>query len=141
MITQEPDAFAPGPCFSLLSQRHIQQHHDGEAQDHTHGTQAEIALAGGPAFGNQLVDRHQHHSPRRKREGPGQDRSRGAAFLNLPAETSQLMDSLWLKVKTSCGNKTLIIGIVGLVVVIAVCAFFIIRRNKKKAKRKSLYSK
>jgi len=67
--------------------------------------------------------------------------SRGAAFLNLPAETSQLMDSLWLKVKTSGGNKTLIIGIVGLVVVIAVCAFFIIRRNKKKAKRKSLYTK
>ena len=67
--------------------------------------------------------------------------SRGAAFLNLPAETSQLMDSLWLKVKTSGGNKTLIIGIIGLVVVIAVCAFFIIRRNKKKAKRKSLYTK
>ena len=67
--------------------------------------------------------------------------SRGAAFLNLPSETSQLMDSLWLKVKTSGGNKTLIIGIVGLVVVIAVCAFFIIRRNKKKAKRKSLYTK
>ncbi|MBR3555831.1 MAG: LPXTG cell wall anchor domain-containing protein [Oscillospiraceae bacterium] len=46
-----------------------------------------------------------------------------------------------MKVKTSGGNKTLIIGIVGLVVVIAVCAFFIIRRNKKKAKRKSLYTK
>ena len=67
--------------------------------------------------------------------------ARGKAFLNLPAETSQLMDSLWLKVKTSGGNKTLIIGIIGLVVVIAVCAFFIIRRNKKKAKRKSLYTK
>ena len=67
--------------------------------------------------------------------------ARGKAFLYLPAETSQLMDSLWLKVKTSGGNKTLIIGIIGLVVVIAVCAFFIIRRNKKKAKRKSLYTK
>ena len=67
--------------------------------------------------------------------------ARGKAFLFLPAETSQLMDSLWLKVKTSGGNKTLVIGIIGLVVVIAVCAFFIIRRNKKKAKRKSLYTK
>ena len=67
--------------------------------------------------------------------------ARGKAFLYLPAETSQLMDSLWLKVKTSGGNKTLIIGIIGLVVVIAVCAFFVIRRNKKKAKRKSLYTK
>ena len=67
--------------------------------------------------------------------------ARGVAFLNLPAETSQLMDSLWLKVKTTGGSKTLVIGIVGLVVVIAVCAFFIIRKNKKKAKRKSLYSK
>ena len=66
---------------------------------------------------------------------------RGVAFLNLPAETSQLMDSLWLKVKTSGSSKTLVIGIVGLVIVIAVCAFFIIRRNKKKARRKSLYSK
>ncbi len=67
--------------------------------------------------------------------------ARGVAFLNLPAETSQLMDSLWLKVKTSGGNKTLIIGIIGLVVVIAVCAIFIIRRKKKKARRKSLYTK
>ena len=67
--------------------------------------------------------------------------ARGKAFLFLPAETSQLMDSLWLKVKTSGGNKTLVIGIIGLVVVIAVCAFFIIRRSKKKAKRKSLYTK
>ena len=67
--------------------------------------------------------------------------ARGVAFLNLPAETSQLMDSLWLKVKTSGGNKTLIIGIIGLAVVIAVCAIFIIRRKKKKARRKSLYTK
>ena len=67
--------------------------------------------------------------------------ARGKAFLNLPQETSQLMDSLWLKVKTSGSSKTLLIGIIGLVVVIAVCAFFIIRRNKKKAKRKSLYTK
>ena len=67
--------------------------------------------------------------------------ARGKAFLNLPAETSQLMDSLWLKVKTTGSSKPLIIGIVGLVVVIAVAAFFIIRKNKKKAKRKSLYSK
>ena len=67
--------------------------------------------------------------------------AKGVAFLNLPAETSQLMDSLWLKVKTSGGNKTLIIGIIGLAVVIAVCAIFIIRRKKKKARRKSLYTK
>ncbi len=67
--------------------------------------------------------------------------ARGYAFLNLPAETSQLMDSLWLKVKTSGGSKALIIGIVGLVIVVAVCAFLVIRKNKKKAKRKSLYSK
>ena len=67
--------------------------------------------------------------------------ARGHIYLNLPAETSQLMDSLWLKVRTSGGSKTLIIGIIGLVVVIAVCAFFIIRKNKKKAKRKSLYTK
>ena len=67
--------------------------------------------------------------------------SRSVAFLALPAETSQLMDSLWLKVKTSGSGKALVIGAIGLVVVIAVCAFFIIRRNKKKAKRKSLYSK
>ena len=67
--------------------------------------------------------------------------SRGRAFMYLPAETTQLMDSLWLKVKTAGGSKALIIGIIGLVVVIAVCAFLVIRRNKKKARRKSLYSK
>ena len=67
--------------------------------------------------------------------------SRSRAFLPLPAETTQLMDSLWLKVKTSGSSKTLIIGIIGLVIVIAVAVFLVIRRNRKKAKRKSLYSK
>ena len=55
--------------------------------------------------------------------------ARGYAFLNLPAETSQLMDSLWLKMKTSGGSKALIIGIVGLVIVAAVCAFLVIRKS------------
>jgi len=67
--------------------------------------------------------------------------TRGQAYLNLPAETSQQMDSLWLKVKTTGSSNTLIIGIIGLVLVIAIAAILIIRKNQKKAKRKSMYSK
>lgn len=63
--------------------------------------------------------------------------SRTENFLYLPAETNQLMDSLWLEVKTgSSGNTTLIIAAVAVVVVVAaVLVILTLRKKKKKARR------
>ena len=63
--------------------------------------------------------------------------SRAENFLYLPAETNQLMDSLWLEVKTGdSGNTTLIIAAVAVViVVIAVLIIMTLQKKKKKARR------
>ena len=63
--------------------------------------------------------------------------SRAENFLYLPAETNQLMDSLWLEVKTGdSGNTTLIIAAVAVViVVIAVLIIITLQKKKKKARR------
>lgn len=59
------------------------------------------------------------------------------SFSSLPVETTQLMDSLWLSVKTS-GNDTtfyLISGLVLIAVAIIVTAFYKLRRRKRLAMR------
>ena len=63
--------------------------------------------------------------------------SRTENFLYLPAETNQLMDSLWLEVKTgSSSNTMLIIAAVAVVVVVAaVLVIITLRKKKKKARR------
>lgn len=62
---------------------------------------------------------------------------RGESFLYLHAEATQLMDSLWLDVKTT-GNGSLLPAILIAVVLAAVAAFFILRASaakKRKARR------
>ncbi len=60
----------------------------------------------------------------------------GKSFLSLPAETTKLMDSLWLGVKTEGGTDwTPIIGIS--VFVLAVAAFFIPRRLSAARKKRN----
>lgn len=60
------------------------------------------------------------------------------SFLYLPAETNQLMDALWLEVKTGDGgsNTTLIVAAVAVIFLLAVLLVFLsIRKKKKKAHR------
>jgi spermidine/putrescine transport system substrate-binding protein len=63
--------------------------------------------------------------------------ARAENFLYLPAETNQLMDSLWLEVKTGSSSNTMLIvaAVVVVVAVIAVLVIFSIRKKKKKARR------
>ena len=64
--------------------------------------------------------------------------ARSETFLYLPPETNQLMDALWLEVKTGEGssNTTIIIAAVVVVVLIAaILVFFSVRKKKKKARR------
>ena len=63
--------------------------------------------------------------------------ARSENFLYLPAETNQLMDSLWLEVKTGgSGNTTMIVAaVVVIVLVIAVLVVLTLRKKKKKARR------
>ena len=66
--------------------------------------------------------------------------ARGQAYLNLPAETSQKMDSLWLEVKTGgSGSHVLIYGLIGVVLVIVILALVLISRKKKLKKRRAMY--
>jgi hypothetical protein len=60
--------------------------------------------------------------------------ARGQSFLNLSTETTQLMDSLWLNVKTNDNNSALIYGAIGLIVIAAILAFSLsaARRSLKK---------
>ncbi len=61
--------------------------------------------------------------------------SRGESFLYLSTETNQLMDSLWLQVRTS-GEKNIVPTIVIAALAAAVALFFILRASAAK-KRKS----
>lgn len=66
--------------------------------------------------------------------------SRGQSFLYLSTETNQLMDNLWLQVKTSTedGGRSVVPTIVIIVLIAAIAAFFITRASnakKRKAKR------
>jgi spermidine/putrescine transport system substrate-binding protein len=63
--------------------------------------------------------------------------ARSENFLYLPAETNQLMDSLWLEVKTGGNsNTTLIIAaVVVVLVVLAALVLLTIRKKKRKARR------
>jgi spermidine/putrescine transport system substrate-binding protein len=63
--------------------------------------------------------------------------ARSENFLYLPAETNQLMDSLWLEVKTGgSSNTTLIIAaVVVVLVVLAALVLLTIRKKKRKARR------
>jgi spermidine/putrescine transport system substrate-binding protein len=62
---------------------------------------------------------------------------RSESFLNLSSETSQLMDSLWLDVKTGSaesGSSTMLIAGVAAVLILIV-AIMVIQKNKKKKRR------
>jgi spermidine/putrescine transport system substrate-binding protein len=63
--------------------------------------------------------------------------ARSENFLYLPAETNQLMDSLWLEVKTGgSSNTTLIIAaVVVVLVVLAALVLLTLRKKKRKARR------
>lgn len=56
----------------VLPQRDIQQHHDGKAEDRTHGRQ--IRMAAALRFGNDFLDDDKDHGPGGKTEGIGQER-------------------------------------------------------------------
>ena len=63
--------------------------------------------------------------------------SRGESFSALPTETSQLMDSLWLSVKTSGSDVTayLIGGAILIGCAIAITVYMKLRRKRKLARR------
>ena len=66
--------------------------------------------------------------------------ARGQAYLNLPAKTSQKMDSLWREVKTGGSSSTILIyGLIGLAVVVILLVIILVSRKKKLKKRRSLY--
>ena len=61
--------------------------------------------------------------------------SRSQSFTYLPIETSQMMDQLWLGVKTDGGNTTmyLIIAAVAVVVIVVLAVVMQMQKKKKKA--------
>lgn len=66
--------------------------------------------------------------------------SRGESFLYLNTETNQLMDSLWLKVKTSSekSGSSILPTVIVIALAVAVAVFFVLRAStakKRKAKR------
>lgn len=65
--------------------------------------------------------------------------ARADAFLYLDQKTNQLMDSLWLNVKTSGGINP-IYYIIAAVVVVAIIVIVIVSRRKKLARRRKGYA-
>jgi len=59
---------------------------------------------------------------------------RGRSFLSLSASATQLMDSLWLDVKTT-GSGSLLPAVIITVVIIGAAAFFILRASAAKKRR------
>lgn len=66
---------------------------------------------------------------------PAETLSRSESFLYLPAETNQLMDSLWLEVKTGSGNSSIWVAAAVVVVVAVAVIAQMIRKRKKKLRR------
>ena len=68
--------------------------------------------------------------------------ARGKAFMNLPAEANQKMDSLWLQVKTgSTSSSALILGLVGAGAVIVLLVIILVGRKNKLKKRRAMYDR
>lgn len=63
--------------------------------------------------------------------------ARSESFLYLPAQTNQLMDALWLEVKTGGNNSTtgLIVAAVVIVAIVVVLAAHSLRKKRRKARR------
>lgn len=63
--------------------------------------------------------------------------SRAESFLYLPAQTNQLMDALWLEVKTGSGDTTtgLIVAAVIVAAILAALAVHSLRKKRRKARR------
>jgi spermidine/putrescine transport system substrate-binding protein len=61
----------------------------------------------------------------------------GSMFLALSTDATQMMDSLWLEVKTGGSNSTLyiVIAVVAVVVVVAVIVLLGMKKKKKKQRR------
>ena len=64
-----------------------------------------------------------------------------AGFFHLSQTTNQLMDSLWLDVKTTGNTSYLIIIGAAIVVIALVLVVIFVRRKKKLAKRRASYEK
>ncbi len=63
--------------------------------------------------------------------------SRATAFINLPIETTQLMDKLWLDVKTSSDTTLyIIVAIIVVAVIVAISLTSVVRNNRIKARRR-----
>ena len=66
--------------------------------------------------------------------------ARGRAFLNLPAETTQKMDSLWLEVRTGgSSSNALVFGLIGAAAMIVILVLVLVGRKNKMKKRRALY--
>ncbi len=63
--------------------------------------------------------------------------ARAESFLYLPAQTNQLMDALWLEVKTGGSDSTtgLIVAAVIVAAILAVLAVHSLRKKRRKARR------
>lgn len=67
--------------------------------------------------------------------------SRTEAFMYLSPETNQLMDKLWLNVKTSDSSNYLLYGGIAIVVIAIILVIILVSRKKKLAKRRQGYGK
>ena len=69
--------------------------------------------------------------------------SRGESYIYLPQETNQLMDSLWLEVKTGGDDATrmLITFLIVVAIISALLLGWTIRKRRRKARRGKYYQK
>ena len=61
--------------------------------------------------------------------------SNSEAFLYLPTETNQLMDSLWLEVKTGNSSNSTVLIISAIMIIVAIVAILVLVSMKKKKKK------
>jgi spermidine/putrescine transport system substrate-binding protein len=67
--------------------------------------------------------------------------ARGEAFLSLDQQTNQLMDKLWLSVKTSGGANYLLYGGIAVAVIVIVLIIVLISRKNRLARRRRGYTR
>ena len=60
--------------------------------------------------------------------------SNGQSFVYLPTQSSQLMDSLWLEVKTD-GSNPMVYLVAALIVVAVVVVLAVVLQSRKKKKQ------
>lgn len=65
--------------------------------------------------------------------------SNSEAFLYLPTETNQLMDSLWLEVKTGNSSNSTVLIISAIIIIVAIVAILVLVSMKKKKKESTAW--